>query len=107
VRRIAIAVVLVLACAGSALADSKMGGSGGTITFRSEDAGISNELTVKYDPQNRILFADSTDPYGMSGYPSPPCSPGNLNSQGNAIQVSPRLRVVANDTLTLNTPAYA
>jgi Ca2+-binding RTX toxin-like protein len=87
VRRAVATLALVLACAGSALADSKMGGSADAITFRSEDAGISNELTVSYDKQGRIRFADNTDQYGMSGYPSPPCSPGNLNGQGNAIEV--------------------
>src|SRR3954451_2072936 len=85
--RTALTLTVVLVCAGSAFADSKMGMQGDTVTWRSEDAGISNELTVKYDAQGRIEFADSTDPYGMSGYPSPPCSPGDLNSGGNAIQV--------------------
>jgi RTX calcium-binding nonapeptide repeat (4 copies) len=77
----------LLAFAASAFADSKMGQAGDAITFRSEDAGISNELTVSLDKQGRIRFADDTDPYGMSGYPSPPCSPGNVNGQGNAIEV--------------------
>lgn len=77
----------LLAFAAVAFADSKMGQAGDTITFRSEDAGISNELTVSLDAQGRIRFADSTDPYGMSGYPSPPCAPGNVNGQGNAIEV--------------------
>jgi hypothetical protein len=78
---------LALVAAGSALADSRMGMAGDAVTFRSEDAGISNELTVSYAADGRIRFADSTDPYGMSGYPSPPCSPGALNGQGNAIEV--------------------
>lgn len=87
-RRTALAAAaLVLALAASALADSKMGQSGDSVTFRSEDAGISNELTVTLAKDGRIRFADSTDPYGMSGYPSPPCSPGALNGQGNAIEV--------------------
>lgn len=64
-----------------------MGASDGSVTFRSEDAGISNELSVKYDAQGRIRLFDATDPYGMSGYPSPPCSPGALNGPGNAIEV--------------------
>jgi Ca2+-binding RTX toxin-like protein len=81
------AAAALLACAAAAFADSRMGKAGDTITFRSEDAGISNELTVSLDAQGRLRFADSTDPYGMSGYPSPPCSPGNLNAQGNAIEV--------------------
>lgn len=78
---------VLLACAAAAFADSRIGQAGDTITFRSEDAGISNELTASLDAQGRIRFADSTDPYGMSGYPSPPCSPGNVNGQGNAIEV--------------------
>jgi Ca2+-binding RTX toxin-like protein len=82
-----LAILVVLAFAASALADSRMGQAGDSVTFRSEDAGISNELTVTLDKQGRIRFADSTDPYGMSGYPSPPCSPGNVNGQGNAIEV--------------------
>src|SRR4051812_16765455 len=86
-RRAVLTLAVVLVCAGSALADSKMGMQGDTVTWRSEDAGISNELSVKYDAQGRIRFADSTDPYGMSGYPSPPCQPGALNGQGNAIEV--------------------
>ena len=80
-------IAALLAFTGAAFADSRMGGSGGVITFRSEDAGIGNELSVKYDAQGRIRFFDNTDPYGMSGYPSPPCSPGALNSQSNAIEV--------------------
>jgi hypothetical protein len=87
-RRAGIAAsALLLAFAGAAFADSKMGGAGDTVTFRSEDAGISNELTVTLAKDGRIRFADSTDPYGMSGYPSPPCAPGALNGQGNAIEV--------------------
>src|SRR4051794_19043050 len=85
--RTALTLIVVLVCAGSAFADSKMGMQGDTVTWRSEDAGISNELSVKYDAQGRIRFADSTDPYGMSGYPSPPCAPGGVNGQGNVIEV--------------------
>ena len=85
--RTLVAIAVALTFAGTAFADSKMGQAGDTITFRSEDAGISNELTVSLDKQGRVRFADSTDPYGMSGYPSPPCSPGNVNGQGNAIEV--------------------
>jgi Ca2+-binding RTX toxin-like protein len=84
--RLAVPAAL-LAFSTAALADSRMGGSGGIVTFRSEDAGISNVLSVKYDAKGRVRFFDDTDPYGMAGYPSPPCSPGALNSQGNAVEV--------------------
>ena len=86
-RPLALAAAALLTFSAAALADSKMGGAGGAVTFRSEDAGISNELSVKYDAQGRIRFFDNTDQYGMSGYPSPPCSPGALNAQANAIEV--------------------
>lgn len=85
--RCAIAIAILLALPAPALADSKMSMSGGTLDFRSEDAGISNDLSVGYDAHGRIRYHDETDPYGMSGYPSPPCSPGNLNAQGNAVEV--------------------
>jgi hypothetical protein len=88
VRRVLLVTVVgLLALAAGALADSKMAMSGGVLDFRSEDAGISNDLSVRYDSQGRIRFFDETDPYGMSGYPSPPCSPGKLNGQGNAVEV--------------------
>src|SRR4051812_23017458 len=76
----------VLSTAAPALADSKMSISGGVLYFRTEDAGISNGLTVDNDARNRAHFTDEADPYGMS-YPSPPCSPGRLNSAGNATEV--------------------
>src|SRR4051794_41066145 len=74
------------AAAAPALADSKMSISGGVLYFRTEDAGISNALTVDNDARGRAHFSDDADPYGMS-YPSPPCSPGKLNSAGNAVEV--------------------
>src|SRR4051812_6845315 len=60
--------------------------AGGVLYSRTEDAGISNQLTVDNDPRNRSHFPDEADPYGMN-YPSPPCSPGKLNSAGNAVEV--------------------
>ena len=47
--RMLVAIAVALTFAGTAFADSKMGQAGDTITFRSEDAGISNELTVSLD----------------------------------------------------------
>jgi len=87
VRRALVLLAATLAVAAPAFGDSKMGMSGGVLDFRSEDAGISNDLTVNYDSHGRIHYVDETDPYGMSGYPSPPCSPGKLNGQGNAVEV--------------------
>lgn len=86
-RRALLTTAALLAFAAPALADSKMGMSGGVLDWHSEDAGISNDLSVAYDSHGRIRFHDVTDPYGMSGYPSPPCQPGQLNGQGNAVEV--------------------
>ena len=76
----------LLAAGAPALADSRVTVSGGVLYFRSEDAGISNALTVDLDARNRVHLLDDADPYGMN-YPSPPCSPGKVNSAGNTVEI--------------------
>jgi hemolysin type calcium-binding protein len=82
---LATAAVMCMTAA-PAFADSKIRNSGGILYFTNEDAGIANRLTVDYDSRGRVHFYDEADPYGMQ-YPTPPCSPGKLNSAGNAVEV--------------------
>src|SRR3954470_10439352 len=72
--------------AAPAFGDSKLNIAGGVLYFRNEDAGISNGLTVDNDSRGRTHFVDDADPYGMN-FPTPPCSPGRLNSAGNPVEV--------------------
>ena len=79
-------VALLLAVASSALADTKIIVTGGVLYFTNTDAGIANRLTVDYDARGRVHFVDESDPAGMN-WGSAPCSPGKLNSSGNAVEV--------------------
>ena len=80
------ALVAALAVPAAARADSKMGFSAGELTFLNEDAGVANKLTVTLVSQG-IRYYDPSDPYGISTFPTPPCSPGQVNSQGNPIEI--------------------
>jgi Ca2+-binding RTX toxin-like protein len=81
-----LAAAALLVAAPSVYADSKLSVRGGVFYFVNEDAGIANRLTVDNDPRNRLHFFDEADPYGMN-FPTPPCSPGKVNSAGNPIEV--------------------
>jgi Ca2+-binding RTX toxin-like protein len=83
---LAATATLLLTLTSSALADSKISVSGGILYFRNTDAGIANRLTVDYDARGRVHFVDDADPYGIN-WGSAPCSPGRLNSSGNAVEV--------------------
>jgi Ca2+-binding RTX toxin-like protein len=86
-RRLAcLSLLALLALAATALADSKMSVRGGVLYFINEDAGIANRLTVETDARGRMHFTDDADPYGMN-FPTPPCSPGKINSAGNPVEV--------------------
>jgi hypothetical protein len=88
-RGVCAAILLVavfLATASPALADSKISVNGGVLYFRNTDAGIANRLVVDYDSRGRVHFVDDADPYGIN-WGSAPCSPGKLNSAGNATEV--------------------
>jgi hypothetical protein len=89
-RRALFTLTLVLATAvtaAPAFADSKISVANRILYFRNTDAGIANHLTVDYDSRGRVHFVDDADPYGMN-WGSAPCSPGRLNSAGNAVEVS-------------------
>jgi hypothetical protein len=85
-RLVVTAVLAAVLLAPAALADSRVTVSGGVLYFRSEDAGVSNALTVDLDSRGRVHFVDDRDPYGMN-YQSPPCSPGKVNSAGNTVEI--------------------
>jgi hypothetical protein len=88
-RKALVALVAMGALAGTAglaVADSVISIRGGVLYFTNEDAGIGNRLTVEYDARGRVRFFDDADPYGIQ-HPTPPCSPGRLNSAGNPIEV--------------------
>jgi Ca2+-binding RTX toxin-like protein len=85
-RRVVLAVLLVLAGAEVAWADSKLYVAGGVFYFVNEDAGVSNRITGDTDSRGRMHITDPADPAGMK-FPTPPCSPGHINASGNPDEV--------------------
>src|SRR4051794_33325965 len=85
-RALACLPLAALLAAAPAWADSKLSVRGGVFYFINEDAGIANRLTADNDPRGRLHFFDDADPYGMN-FPTPPCSPGQVNSAGNPVEV--------------------
>ncbi len=83
---VATLALCVAVLAAPALGDSKMTVAGGVLYFRSEDAGVGNRLTIDLDGRGRVHFVDEADPYGIS-FPTPPCSPGRVNSNGYPVEV--------------------
>jgi hypothetical protein len=85
-RPVVLSAAALLALPGAALADSKLRVQSDVFYFVNEDAGIANRLTVDSDSRGRLHFFDEADPYGMN-FPTPPCSPGKVNSAGNPVEV--------------------
>ena len=84
----ACAVLLVLPA--SAAADTRVTFSDGELTVVNEDAGVANKLLAEYVTHNgeaSIRLYDDADPAGMSTFPTPPCTPGQLNARGNPIEL--------------------
>jgi Ca2+-binding RTX toxin-like protein len=77
----------LLSFAAPAVADTNISIAGGILYWRSEDAGISNQLTVDTASGNKVHFVDEADPYGMRAQTSQ-CTPGRLNNAGNAVEVT-------------------
>ena len=89
-RTIGLACLVLLVAPPVAGADSRLTLREGELSFVSEDAGIANRLTVGYATRNgeeTVRFADDTDPAGMSSFPTPPCTPGAINSRGNPVEL--------------------
>jgi hypothetical protein len=84
-RAVPLCALALLIAAPVAWADSKLRVQGDVFYFVNEDAGIANRLTVDNDPRGRLHFFDEADPYGMN-FPTPPCSPGKVNSAGNPVE---------------------
>jgi Ca2+-binding RTX toxin-like protein len=85
-RTVVLSALALLVGVPAAWADSKLSVRGGIFYFVNEDAGIANRLAVDNDARGRLHFFDDADPYGMN-FPTPPCSPGRVNSAGNPIEV--------------------
>ena len=82
--------VVALAAPAAARADSRVTIDGGQLVFLNEDVTVANKLVVDYQTHNGeqdIHFYDESDPKGISTYPTPPCSPGKTNAQGNPIEI--------------------
>ena len=87
-RSLSVAVAVLALLPAAAAADSRMAFSQGEVSFLNEDAGVANKLLVE-PAQNgsSVRFYDTSDPYGIAQYPTPPCSPGQLNSQNNPVEI--------------------
>jgi hypothetical protein len=90
----------LLSFSAPAVADSNISIAGGILYWRSEDAGISNQLTVDTASGNKVHFVDEADPYGMRAQTAQ-CTPGRLNSAGNAVEVTCERTGVTSVTLEM------
>jgi len=85
-----LACAILLACPAVAAADTKVSFNDGELSVVNEDAGIANKMSVEYSTHNgepSIRLFDEADPAGMSTFPTPPCSPGQVNARGNPVEL--------------------
>jgi Ca2+-binding RTX toxin-like protein len=90
VKRLLVACAVLLALPASAAADTRVTVRDGRLTVVNEDAGIANRMVVEYTRrggEDTIRLFDDTDPAGMSTFPTPPCTPGQVNGRGNPIEL--------------------
>jgi len=85
-----LACAILLACPAVAAADTKVSFNDGELSVVNEDAGIANKMSVEYATHNgepSIRLFDDADPAGMATFPTPPCSPGQVNARGNPVEL--------------------
>lgn len=89
-RRVVLALGVLLALPPAATADTRVTFADGELRIVNEDAGIANKLLLEYVThagEASIRVFDDADPAGMSTFPSPPCQPGQLNGRANPIEL--------------------